>query len=110
MGRPSRVGGSWYRVWVECSSQSVFCKRRAGGWARPDLYRPVGILSPRTVHVGRVVMLVLGISCMKLRVPRRLRDCECLSSVFRIVQWPMIGGLGGTLVGLCAALIALWRL
>lgn len=47
----------------QCSSLSL-CKRHTGRRARPDLYRPVGIPS-RAVRLGRVVMFVIGISCMK---------------------------------------------
>ena len=34
------------------------------------------------VHVGRVVIFVLGISYTRLRVPRHLKDCEYLSLSF----------------------------
>ena len=56
-----------YVTFNSCDRQfsSLFlCKRHTGRRARPDLYRPVGIPS-RAVRLGRVVMFVLGISCMK---------------------------------------------
>jgi hypothetical protein len=58
-------------------------------------------------------MFVLGISCMKLRAHKHLRDCEfpslyseCLLSGIMIDR----GELGGMRIGLCVALIALWQL